>query len=164
MPMRLLGAIEIPDRLKAEILALLIFTLAVILTLPMVGLAEGTPLELFAQGLRHLFGITAIAVPFAVSITAVEIWRTDKLSERIRRMVGGVLSGAAAMGLLSLAADGKSHTDAGGYAGLASAWLLESVIGEVGAALTLFSLGVVGVLLVTGTDVQTLRWTWSRLS
>lgn len=155
---RFVPHLAVPKRLRDDILALLVFTLAVILSLPFVGLADGTVLSWFADVLRTTFGRAAIAAPLGLSVLAVEIWRADEPQERIRRIFGGVVLVLAVVGLLALSLDNAQRSDAGGFAGELVTMLLRATIGDVGAALLLFSIGLVGVFLVTGADSATLRW------
>ncbi|MFW6073947.1 MAG: DNA translocase FtsK 4TM domain-containing protein [Chloroflexota bacterium] len=153
----------LPDRLKEEILAVLLFTLAVILSLPFVGLADGTILDQFTRLLEAIFGLAAVFAPVSAAILAVELWRADVAQERIRRLFGGAILGFSVVGLLALANDHRPRQEAGGYTGEIVTMLLDAAIGEVGAALLMFSIGLVGVFLVTGTDTSTIRWSWWRI-
>jgi DNA segregation ATPase FtsK/SpoIIIE, S-DNA-T family len=156
--------IPLPERLRAEIIATLVFTLAVITALPQVGLAEGTLLELLTSGIAALIGRAVILVPFAISIIAVEIWRAEPAEQRIRRTAGGVLAALSVVGTLALGSSGVPVSEAGGYAGQALSQGLSAIIGEIGTGILLFAVGLVAVFMVTGTDVQTLRGSWQRIT
>jgi DNA segregation ATPase FtsK/SpoIIIE, S-DNA-T family len=156
--------IPLPERLRAEIIATLVFTLAVITALPQVGLAEGTLLELLTSGIAALIGRAVILVPFAISIVAVEIWRAEPAEQRIRRTAGGILAALSIVGTLALGSSGVPVADAGGYVGQALSQALSAIIGEIGTGILLFAVGLVAVFMVTGTDVQTLRESWQRIT
>jgi DNA segregation ATPase FtsK/SpoIIIE, S-DNA-T family len=156
--------IPLPERLRAEIIATLVFTLAVITALPQVGLAEGTLLELLTSGIAALIGRAVILVPFAISIVAVEIWRAEPAEQRIRRTAGGILAALSIVGTLALGSSGVPVADAGGYVGQALSQALSAIIGEIGTGILLFAVGLVAVFMVTGTDVHTLRESWQRIT
>lgn len=156
-------SLGISPRLREEILAILLFTLAVVLALPLVGMSDGTALEFLTTALLETFGLGAFLLPFAVAIIAVEVWRQDEVPHRYRRLVGGAAAGLAAVGLLALAGEDGPRSDAGGYLGEFVTWLLGMAIGEAGSAISLFAIGVVGVFLVAGSDVDTLVSSWRRI-
>lgn len=160
----LLSRIQIPARLREEITAVLIFTMAVITALPQMGLAEDTFLSVLIDGIEALIGRAVFLVPLAISIFAVEVWRSEEAEQRVRRTLGGALATLAVVGLLSLALPTEPVRAAGGYLGDGLAQGLQTVIGEVGAGILLFAVGVVSVFLVTGTDVRTLRESWARIT
>ncbi len=160
---RWLKPVEIGPRLREEILALMLITIAVIIALPMIGLADGTALYYSTSGLRNLFGLAAFAAPFAISIIAVEVWIAGEAQQRARRTVGGVLFVVTAIGLLTLSYPLADRSDAGGFAGQGVAYVLKLIFGEIGAALLLFSVGIVSVFLVTGNDIRSLSASWARI-
>lgn len=160
---RAIRTISIPSRLKEEILAFLLFVGAVILTLPLVGGTDAALLGLFADGLKLTFGRVALAVPCALAILAVEIWRADTPGDRARRIFGGAILAVSFVGLFALANQDADWQQAGGWAGHVVVTLSMRLMGEVATALTLFSIGVVGVVLVTGTDSQSIRESWRRI-
>lgn len=160
---RLVRTVSIPSRLKAEILAFLLFVGAVILTLPLVGQADAALLGMFAEGLKSAVGRAALAVPMGLAILAVEVWRADEPGDRARRLFGGAVLALAIVGLLTLSNPGASWKGSGGWIGDAVTLLLMKVIGEVATAISLFATGVVGVVLVTGTDSRSLGESWKRI-
>ncbi len=155
--------IEIAPRLRDEILAFCVFTLAVLAALPIVGLAGNSVLSLAGDAMRLLLGRAALAVPFGLSIVAVELWRAGDAPQRMRRIVGGTIALVATVGLLGLQGRDGEVTAAGGYAGLGAARGLMAVVGEVGAALSLLAIGIVGVFLVTGYDTREIAESWRRI-
>lgn len=161
---RWIPRIEVPTRLREEITAILVFTLAVITALPLVGLAESTALESLTNLLQQLLGLGVVLVPLAISIIAVEIWRAEPAEQRVRRSLGGVLATLAVVGMLRLGAPSAAVEDSGGYLGSAISSLLKASIGEIGAGVLLFAVGLVSVFLVTGTDIRTLRESWARIT
>ncbi|MCO5177446.1 MAG: DNA translocase FtsK [Thermomicrobiales bacterium] len=155
--------IEVAPRLRDEILAFVVFTLAVLTALPIVGLAGGSVLSLAGDGFALLLGLASIIVPFGLAIVAVELWRAGDAAQRTRRIVGGVVTLVSIVGLLGLQnLEGKVES-AGGYAGLGVARGLMAIVGEVGAALVLLSIGIVGVFLVTGYDTREIADSWRRI-
>lgn len=160
---RIVRTISIPSRLKEEILAFLLFVGAVILTLTILGQIDAALLGIFADGLKASVGEAALAVPIGIAILAVEVWRADEPGDRARRIFGGAVLLLAIVGFLTLSNPGTSWENAGGLVGDATTALMTSVIGEVATALTLFAIGVVGVVLVTGTDSRSVRESWSRI-
>jgi DNA segregation ATPase FtsK/SpoIIIE, S-DNA-T family len=156
--------IPLPERLRAEIIATLVFTLAVITALPQIGLAEDTLLELLTSGIASMIGRAVILVPFAISIIAVEIWRAEPAEQRIRRTAGGVLAGLSVVGTLALGSSDVPVSEAGGYVGHVLSQALAAIIGEIGTGILLFAVGLVAVFMVTGTDVQALRESWQRVT
>ena len=155
--------IEVAPRLRDEILAFCVFTVAVLAALPIVGMAGSSGLSLAGDGFRFLMGRAAIAVPFGLSIVAVELWRAGEAAQRTRRIVGGTVALLAIVGLLGLQGREGAVEVAGGYVGLGVARGLMAVVGEVGAALALLSVGIVGVFLVTGYDTGEIADSWRRV-
>lgn len=155
--------IEVAPRLRDEILAFVVFTIAVLTALPIVGLAGGSVLSLAGEGFALLLGRASIVVPFGLAIIAVELWRAGEAAQRTRRIAGGAIALISIVGLLGLPNIDGSVQSAGGYAGLAVARGLMAIVGEIGAALVLFSLGIVGVFLVTGYDTREIADSWRRV-
>jgi S-DNA-T family DNA segregation ATPase FtsK/SpoIIIE len=160
---RALRAIAIPSRLKEEILAFLLFVAAVILTLPLIGETDAALLGVFADGLKQSFGVAALGVPVALAILSVELWRADTPGDRARRLFGGAVLALSIVGLVTLGMPNTGWTEAGGWVGEVVTVLLQRLIGEVATAIVLFAVGVVGVVLVTGTDSRSLRQSWRRI-
>ncbi len=155
--------IDVAPRLRDEILAFVIFTVAVLAALPIVGMAGNSALSLAGDAFRLMMGRAAIAVPFGLSIVAVELWRAGEAGQRMRRVVGGAIALLAIVGLLGLQGRDGAVDDAGGYAGLGVARGLMAVVGEVGAAVALLAIGIVGVFLVTGYDTREIAESWRRV-
>lgn len=155
--------LSLSPRLRAELTAMALFTVAVIIALPLVGLGGAAFLDFIVSGFRALLGRAVWAVPFGLAIIAAEVWRADELEQRYRRLLGGVLLLLAITGLLSLSYDDEPASQAGGLVGGGVGFLLMQMIGEIGTAILLFAVGVMAVLLVSGNDVDTLRWTWRRV-
>lgn len=160
---RFVRRLDVPDRLKRDLLALLTLVAGVVLSLAFVDFADGTLLAWFVEGLRYLFGYAAFATPLGLAVVAIEVWRDDDESYRWRRIVGAVMVGIPVLGLLSLALDSNTYEQSGGYLGHLVAALGDTAIGEVAAALSLFTIGIAGVLLATDTDSDTIRWAWWRI-
>lgn len=158
-----LKTIDIPTRLREELLAFAIFTVAVISTLPLVGLAGDSVLALLGDGVALMLGLAAAAFPIALSIVAVEIWRKGDAGQRARRSVGGTLAISAAVGLLWMADQDVRVSESGGYIGSGVGRLVMSVLGEVGAGLCLLAIGIGGVFLVTGYDTRSIAGSWRRV-
>lgn len=161
---RIVPGLSISSRLREEITALLVFTLAVIMALPLVGLAEGTLLAWMTNGILALFGRAALLIPVGLSIIAVEIWRAEPAEQRWRRTTGGILAVMSVMGILALGTLGEPVENGGGYAGKGLASGLMALVGEVGAGVLFFSVGLIAVFMVTGSDVRSLRDSWRRIT
>lgn len=155
--------IGLAPRLRAELTAIGLFTLAVLAALPLVGLGEAAVLKLLVDGMRGLLGHAVWAVPFGLAIIAAEVWRADELEQRYRRLLGGLLLLLAVTGLLGLTYDDLSAGQSGGVIGDGVAFMLVQILGEVGSAIMLFAVGLIAVLLVCGNDMDSLRWTWRRI-
>ncbi|MEZ4572108.1 MAG: DNA translocase FtsK, partial [Thermomicrobiales bacterium] len=69
----------------------------------------------------------------------------------------------AIVGLLTLSRPDADWRDAGGWIGEIVTAMLMALAGEVATAILLFATGVVGVVLVTGTDSRSLRDSWRRI-
>lgn len=160
----LIPEIRLPARLREEIIATLVFTVAVITALPQVGLAEGALLEAITGGIASLIGRAVLIVPFAIAIIAVEIWREEPVEQRTRRTAGGALATLSIVGMLSLGAPHVPVSEAGGYLGDALTFVLMTIIGEIGAGVLLFALGLISVFMVTGSDIRSLRESWRRIT
>ena len=155
--------ISVAPRLRDELLAFGVFTVAVVAALPIVGLAGHSALSLAGDFFGLVLGKAAIAVPFGLSIIAVELWRAGEAAQRTRRIVGGATTLLAIVGLLGLNGRDNDVEAAGGYIGLGVARGLMAVVGEVGAAVVLLAVGVVGVFLVTGYDTREIVDSWRRV-
>lgn len=161
---RITPRIKLPPRLREEITAVLVFTVAVITALPQVGLAEDTLLSAVTSGIAALIGRAVLLVPFAISIIAVEIWRAEEAEQRIRRTLGGILATFAIIGLLTLAQPQSPVQETGGHVGDLLSYGLRAILGELGSAVLLLAVGIVAVFLVTGTDVASMRESWARIT
>lgn len=157
------ASIDVPQRLREELLAFAVFTAAVVAALPLVGLASGSALDYVGSAIRALFGMAAMLVPLGLSVIAVEVWRAGEAGQRVRRMVGGVVTAASVVGLMTLGQTDADVATTGGAAGWAVASGLMRLLGEVGAGLTLIALGFAGVFLVTGYTVQEIVESWQRV-
>jgi S-DNA-T family DNA segregation ATPase FtsK/SpoIIIE len=158
-----LRGIELSPRLREELIAFAVFTLAVVTALPLVGLSGDSALSLLGEALYGLLGLAAGVVPIALSIVAVEVWRAGEAGQRARRTVGGFVSVAAVVGFLALAHLDNAVSENGGVVGYGIARGIAAVLGEVGAGLTLLALGVIGVFLVTGADTRSIAESWARV-
>jgi len=160
---RSLAGIDIPPRLREELLAFAIFTSAVIAALPLVGLATGSALDYVGDAIRALFGRAGMVVPLGLSVIAVEVWRAGEAGQRVRRIVGGVVTVASIVGLITLGRTDDGFAETGGAAGWAVATGLHRLLGEVGAGLTLIAIGFAGVFLVCGYTIQEIHESWQRV-
>ncbi|HYI16654.1 MAG TPA: DNA translocase FtsK 4TM domain-containing protein, partial [Thermomicrobiales bacterium] len=157
------ASIDIPPRLREELIAFAIFTAAVIAALPLVGMAGGSALDYVGSAIHSLFGRAGMIVPLGLSVIAVEIWRAGDAGQRVRRIVGGVVTVASVVGLITLGQSDRDVSETGGAAGWAVATGLMQLLGEVGAGLTLIALGFAGVFLVTGYTVREIAESWQRV-
>ena len=48
-------------------------------------------------------------VPLGLSVIAVEVWRAGDAGQRVRRIVGGVVTVASIVGLITLGQDGRGR-------------------------------------------------------
>jgi DNA segregation ATPase FtsK/SpoIIIE, S-DNA-T family len=160
---RWLAQIELPARLREELTAFAIFTLAVITALPLVGLAGESVLSWTGTVFTNMLGKAAILVPVGLSVIAVEVWREGDAGQRVRRFVGAFVTITAMVGLLSLADQRAPVSQTGGYYGEGVSRVLVATVGEVGAGLMLFAVGVGGVFLVTGYDTRSMGESWRRI-
>lgn len=160
---RWLAQIEVPIRLRDELIAFAIFTMAVITALPMVGLAGDSVLAWAGILFANLLGLAAFFVPVGLSVVAVEVWREGEAGQRVRRFVGAFVTITAMVGLLTLADQHAPVDQTGGYYGDGVSRALMATVGEVGAGLFLFALGIAGVFLVTGYDTRAMQESWRRI-
>ncbi len=160
---RWFASIDIPPRLREELIAFAIFTAAVIAALPLVGMARGSALDYVGSAIRSMFGQAGMIVPLGLSVIAVEIWRAGDAGQRVRRIVGGVVTVASIVGLITLGQTDRDVSETGGAAGWAVSTGLMELLGEVGAGLTLIALGFAGVFLVTGYTVREISESWQRV-
>ncbi|HUG14416.1 MAG TPA: DNA translocase FtsK 4TM domain-containing protein [Thermomicrobiales bacterium] len=160
---RWLKQITLPERLRDELIAFAVFTLAVITALPLIGLAGDSVLAWTGKLFASMLGRAAILVPLGLSVIAVEVWREGDAGQRVRRFVGALVTITALVGLLALADQRAPVQQTGGYYGDGVSRALLATVGEVGAGLLLFAVGVAGVFLVTGSDTRALIDSWQRI-
>lgn len=157
------ASVDLPPRLREELIAFAIFTVAVIVALPLVGMASGSALDYVGSATRAMFGLAAFVVPLGLSVIAVEVWRAGEAGQRVRRIIGGGVTVASVVGLMTLGQTELDVSRTGGGAGWAVATVLDRLLGEVGAGLTLIALGFAGVFLVTGYTVREIAESWQRV-
>lgn len=160
---RWLAQIELSSRLRDELIAFGVFTVAVITALPLVGLAGDSALAWAGTVFSNMLGKAAILVPVGLSVIAVEVWRAGDAGQRVRRFVGGFVTISAMVGLLYLADQRAPVERTGGYYGEGLSRVLLATVGEVGTGLLFFAAGVAGVFLVTGYDSRTMLESWRRI-
>ncbi|MGH3630661.1 MAG: DNA translocase FtsK 4TM domain-containing protein, partial [Sciscionella sp.] len=110
-------------------------------------------------GVRTVFGAAAIAMPLLLLVVAIVLMRTEPTPDkRPRLVIGGLLIGAALLGLMHLFAgrpvDNAHRMLAGGQIGyLTGGFLAQGLTAWVAAPLLVLLL-VYGLLVITGTPVR----------
>ena len=156
----LFPAISVSDRLKREMLgvALVIAALSSSWALGR-GNQDGAIIAWWSSVLRQLFDVAAPLVPVFFALTAVRAFSNqDAPILLFRHYAGGLLFAAAALGMLSFGA-----TPHGGEAGDFIGDIARGMLGNLASGLVLFSLGVIGVLLLSDTNFLALERDIRRL-
>jgi S-DNA-T family DNA segregation ATPase FtsK/SpoIIIE len=117
----------------------------------------GRALTILVKG---IWGIAGYAFPIVALYWGVLLIRGTNEEERGRRFVGLWLTGAGALGFVSLvtgnpspAAGYSGFGDGGGLLGALTAWPLSKLVSVYGAAVVVIGLFVLGVLVFTGTPM-----------
>ncbi|OQO94087.1 cell division protein FtsK [Saccharomonospora piscinae] len=150
---------ELDPEHRRDGLALGLLALALIAAVGVGWKAAGPVGEVVAVGTRSVIGAAAVGLPVALLVAAVVIMRSEPRPQtRPRMVVGTVLCGLAALGLLHLLSgrpqthDGQMY--AGGWVGWVSGDLLaRGVTGWVAAPLLILVLAY-GVLVFAGTPIR----------
>ncbi|MGI9255225.1 MAG: DNA translocase FtsK 4TM domain-containing protein, partial [Thermomicrobiales bacterium] len=146
-------------RLRREVLGCFLIVIAILTALVLGrGGDDGRLVNWWGEALINTFGKAAPIAPLLIGLAAVRALGSQpgRVLEP-RHLVGGFLFTMAIVGLLHLGGR-PVGTMAGGYTGAGIGILLQRVLGEVGSGLALFVVGIFGVFLMAGSDLQTF-WT-----
>jgi DNA segregation ATPase FtsK/SpoIIIE, S-DNA-T family len=111
-------------------------------------------------GLRGAIGAAAVVFPVVALYWGILLLRGTAEDDRTRMLIGFAIALVGALGLLSLARgnprplvgyDGVAH--AAGVLGAGVAWPLGKLLSQVGAAIALVGIAVLGLLIFTGTPL-----------
>ncbi|MDQ3780749.1 MAG: FtsK/SpoIIIE domain-containing protein, partial [Chloroflexota bacterium] len=143
-------------RFRRELLGVILIVIA-LLTAWVLG-RGGDEGRLVAWWGETLVACCGRAAPLAPILVALAALRALSLQPgpilEIRHYLGGFGFGIAVVGLLQLGA-GLNVPATGGYLGVAVATVALRFLGDLGAGLALFVIGVFAVFLLAGTDLQT---------
>ena len=154
---------EVPSRLQREVLGVLSLATAVLLALPVV-LAEDQQglIGVLGDWLRELLGRGALLVPVGLAGLAIELFVPGGDGARRRRVAGYMLFTAAVVTFLHLIGAPEVE-QAGGHLGSGLGELARMAAGHAGASIIAFTVGVVGVYLLTGMDLLSAVQAWRSL-
>jgi S-DNA-T family DNA segregation ATPase FtsK/SpoIIIE len=157
----LIPAVDISDRLKREIVGVLLVLLAMLSAWALGrGEQDGSLLHWWGRVLRAGFGSGAALIPLLLALCAIRTFANQPGPVLLfRHYIGGTLFLAGALGLLSLGGGSLS----GGAIGNTVADIAASMLGQIAAALVLFVGGLVSVFLLADTDLQTFERDLRRL-
>ena len=143
-------------RFRRELLGVILIVIA-LLTAWVLGRGgdEGRLVAWWGETLVACCGRAAPLAPILVALAALRALSVQPgpILE-IRHYLGGFGFGIAVVGLLQLGA-GLNVPATGGYLGVAVATVALRFLGDLGAGLALFVVGVFAVFLLAGTDLQT---------
>jgi len=121
------------------------------------------------SGATALVGAAAVALPFLLGAAGVLILFRPKVEAPLRLATGALLSAVASVCLLHLAKGAPELNggvdglrDAGGLVGAVIAVPLSSATGTAGAVVVLVSVGLLGLLLMTGLPMRDVLATIGR--
>ena len=143
-------------RLRREVLGVALVLVA-LLTAVVLGRGgdDGRLVDWWGGVLADSFGRAAPLVPLLTGLAALRaLGNQPGPILDARHFLGGFLFAVAVVGLLQLGA-GLADPAAGGYLGIAVATLSLRILGQLGAGLALFVVGVFAVFLLAGSDLQT---------
>jgi S-DNA-T family DNA segregation ATPase FtsK/SpoIIIE len=111
-------------------------------------------------GLRGATGIAAMAFPVLALYWGVLLLRGTAEDDRVRMFIGFAIALVGVLGLLSLFRDDPPPFDGftrvaegAGVIGALAAWPLGRAVSEIGAAIVLAGVSVLGLLIFTGTPL-----------
>lgn len=160
---RWLRRIDVPPRLRREAVVLGSACLGVLLLLSLTGLTgHQSLLSHVGNGLRWLAGWGALLLPFGLFGFAVEHLAADQGGGRQRRLLGYLLIIVSATTFLDLLFSGRLASR-GGHLGDGFVTLARAAAGNGGAAILAFMFGLLGFVLLTGTDAQSVAESWRRI-
>ncbi|MDI3341081.1 MAG: DNA translocase FtsK [Sphaerobacter sp.] len=155
--------LDAPRRLRREVLGVIALAAAVLLALPLVlGPEQQGLIGVLGDGLRGLLGRGALLVPLGLGGLAIEAFIPGGEGTRQRRVVGYGLFTTAVVTFLHLLGAPTAQRG-GGYLGSGFGELARMLAGDIGAGIIAFTVGIVGVYLLTGTDMMAVVESWRRL-
>ncbi|MGB3328248.1 MAG: DNA translocase FtsK 4TM domain-containing protein [Thermomicrobiales bacterium] len=159
----LIPEFAVSDRLKREVLGGLLVLLALCSSWALGrGSQDGAVIAWWSDSLTSLFNVAAPLVPVFAALTAVRAFSSQVGPVLLfRHYAGALLFFSAVVGLLSFGSDRQ-----GGAVGDFIGDIFRGMLGNVASGLVLFALGVVGVLLLSDTNLMSLerdiRHLWPR--
>ncbi|MDQ2652952.1 MAG: DNA translocase FtsK [Chloroflexota bacterium] len=116
---------------------------------------EGRFVAWWGENLQRSFGKAALMVPLLLALAALRAFggQSGRILEA-RHYLGGFTFAVAVAGLLDLG-DRTLTAAPGGALGMSIATLSHRILGPFGGGLVLFAIGVMGIFLLAGSDLQT---------
>ncbi len=116
---------------------------------------EGRFVAWWGDNLQRSFGKSALMVPLLLALASLRAFggQSGRILEA-RHYLGGFAFAVAVAGLLHLG-DRTLAAAPGGALGMSVATLSHRILGPFGAGLVLFAIGVMGIFLLAGSDLQT---------
>ena len=116
---------------------------------------EGRFVAWWGENLQRSFGKGALLVPLLLALASLRAFggQSGRILEA-RHYLGGFSFAVAVAGLLHLG-DRAIGAAPGGALGMSVAMLSHRILGPFGAGLVLFAVGVMGIFLLAGSDLQT---------
>ena len=156
----LIPEISLSDRLKREILGVTLVILALCSSWALGrGNQDGAVISWWSDAMRGLLGVAAPLVPVFIALMAVRAFANQGTPILLfRHYIGGVLFVAAVVGFLSF-----GNTPHGGSLGDVVGEIARGTLGNVASGFVFLAIGVVGVLLLADTNLQTMERDIRRL-
>jgi S-DNA-T family DNA segregation ATPase FtsK/SpoIIIE len=151
-PPELIGTARFRRELVGVVLVLLAMLSAYVIGR---GGDEGRFVAWWGENLQRSFGKSALLVPLLLALAALRAFggQSGRILEA-RHYLGGFAFAISVAGLLQLG-DRSLDPAPGGALGMSVATLSHRIMGPFGAGLVLFAIGVMGVFLLAGSDLQT---------
>lgn len=149
----ILPSIELKDRVKAEIWAV-IYLSASILTLLSITSKLGVVGSFVVNFLNPIFGWGIYALPVVFAGVAFALFFIEMVKLTYTKVIGIVLLFASVLGFIHLAVPMEAifefakNGTYGGYIGFVVSFLLQSVIGKAGAYIVLFASFIISFLII----------------
>ncbi|HLI52455.1 MAG TPA: DNA translocase FtsK [Thermomicrobiaceae bacterium] len=160
---RWLSRIDVPPRLMREAISLASACMGVLLLLSLTGLTgHHSILAHVGNGLRWLAGWASLLIPFGLFGFAIEHLSANHDGGRQRRLLGYLLVVISATTFLDLLLSGRLASR-GGHLGDGFVSVARAAAGNGGAAILAFMFGLLGFVLLTGTDAQSVAESWRRI-
>jgi S-DNA-T family DNA segregation ATPase FtsK/SpoIIIE len=151
-PPELIGTARFRRELVGVVLVLLAMLSAYVIGR---GGDEGRFVAWWGENLQRSFGKGALLVPLLLALASLRAFggQSGRILEA-RHYLGGFAFAVAVAGLLDLG-DRTDAAGPGGALGMSVATLSHRILGPFGAGLVLFAIGVMGIFLLAGSDLQT---------